>query len=218
MKNKLFIAYFRVSTARQGQSGLGLEAQRKAVADFVKNNGEIVMEFTEIETGKRADRPQLAEAIALCKKHGYTLLVAKLDRLARNLNFITTLQQTKVDFVAVDNPHATPFVIHILCAVAEAEAVAISQRTKAALAAFKARGGVLGNPHHAEALPKANAVRCDRAKERNGKFLAIINEIKAKTGLTKLAELAEALNLRGIRTARGNAWTSSHVFNVLQTA
>lgn len=215
---KRFVAYFRVSTARQGVSGLGLEAQRKSVADFVTNNGTIVADFVEVESGKRADRPQLAEAIALCKRDGLTLLVAKLDRLARNLNFITTLQQTKVDFVAVDNPHATPFVIHILCAVAEQEAVAISQRTTAALAAFKARGGTLGNPRFAEALPKANAVRCDRAKERNGKLLAIVNEIKSKAGLSKLAELAEALNLRGIRTARNNAWTSSHVFNLLNSA
>ena len=157
MKKKLFVTYFRVSTQRQGQSGLGLEAQKKGGSDFVINNGAIIAEFTEIETGKRADRPKLADAIALCKKHGYTLLVAKLDRLARNLNFITTLQQTKVDFVAVDNPHATPFVIHILCAVAESEAVSISQRTTAALAAFKARGGALGNPRYFEALPKANA-------------------------------------------------------------
>lgn len=215
MKTKRFVAYYRVSTQRQGASGLGLEAQKKSVADFANNNGEIIAEFTEIETGKRADRPQLLEAIALCRKNGYSLCVAKLDRLARNLHFVTTLQQSKVDFVAVDNPHATPFVIHILCAVAEAEAVAISQRTKAALAAFKARGGTLGNPRHAEALPKANSVRCDRAKERNVKLRSIIEEIKAKTGLSKLAELAEALNLRGIKTARGNAWTPSHVFNVL---
>lgn len=218
IKRKCFVAYYRVSTARQGVSGLGLEAQKKAVSDFAANGGEIVSEFTEIETGKRADRPQLLAAIALCKKHGHTLLVAKLDRLARNLHFVTTLQQTKVDFVAVDNPHATPFVIHILCAVAEQEAVAISQRTKAALQAFKARGGTLGNPRHAEALPKANAVRCERAKDRNGKLLSIVNEIKAKTGLSKLAELAEALNLRGIRTARGNDWTPSHVFNLLNSS
>lgn len=213
---KRFTAYFRVSTTRQGDSGLGLEAQRKAVSDFVRGNGgQIVAEFVEVESGKRADRPQLADAIALCKREGVTLLVAKLDRLARNLNFITTLQQTKVDFVAVDNPHATPFVIHILCAVAEAEAVAISVRTSQALQAFKARGGMLGNPRYAESLPRANAVRSEIAKVRNGKLLAIVNEIKSKTGLTKLAELAEALNLRGIRTARGNEFTASHIFNVL---
>jgi DNA invertase Pin-like site-specific DNA recombinase len=218
MKTKLFVAYFRVSTQRQGASGLGLEAQRKAVSDFVKNNGDIVAEFTEIETGKRADRPQLLEAIALCKKFGYTLCVAKLDRLARNLNFITTLQQTKVDFVAVDNPHATPFVIHILCAVAEAEAVAISQRTQAALAAFKARGGVLGNPRHAEALPKANAARSSRAKVFNAKIRGVIEEIKTKARVTGLREIAEILNIRAIKTSRGGEWTPQTVWAVVKTA
>jgi DNA invertase Pin-like site-specific DNA recombinase len=213
---KRFTAYLRVSTTRQGESGLGLEAQRKAVADFVRNNdGEIVAEFVEVESGKRSDRPQLAEAIALCKQGGLTLLVAKLDRLARNVHFISTLQRSKVDFLCVDNPHATPFLIHILSAVAEHEANMISTRTKSALQAYKARGGVLGNPRHAEALPKANAARSERAKERNGKLRAIVSQIKSKTGLTTLAELAEVLNCRGIKTARGNAWTSSHVFNLL---
>ncbi len=215
MKAKQYIAYFRVSTQRQGASGLGLEAQRKSVTDYVKNNGEIISEFTEIETGKRADRPQLASAIALCKKHGYTLLVAKLDRLARNLNFITTLQQTKVDFVAVDNPHATPFVIHILCAVAEAEAVAISQRTKAALEAYKARGGTLGNPRHAEALPKANAARSSRAKEFTARIRNIIAEIKAKAHVEGLREIAEILNIRAVKTSRGGEWTPQNVWTVL---
>lgn len=218
MKTKQFVAYFRVSTQRQRASNLGLEAQKKSVSDFVKNNGEIVAEFLEVETGKRADRPQLALAVAMCQKCGYTLLVAKLDRLARNLHFVTTLQQSKVDFVAVDNPHATPFVIHILCAVAEAEAVAISTRTRQALQAFKARGGTLGNPRYSESVQKAREAKSAKASERNGKLLAIVNEIKAKTGLSKLAELAEALNLRGIKTARNNAWTSSHVFNLLQSA
>jgi DNA invertase Pin-like site-specific DNA recombinase len=217
--SKRFTVYLRVSTARQGESGLGLEAQRKAVSDFVRlNGGEIVAEFVEVESGKRSDRPQLAAAIALCKRDGATLLVAKICRLARNVHFISTLQHSKVDFLAVDNPHATPFLIHILAAVAEHEAGMISTRTRQALEAFKARGGKLGNPRFAEALPKANAVRSERAKERNGKLLALVNEVKAKTGLSKLAELGEALNLRGIRTARNNAWTAAHVFNLLKSA
>jgi len=215
MKKKVFVAYYRVSTARQGVSGLGLEAQKKSVADFVKTNGEIIAEFTEIETGKRADRPKLTDAIALCKKHGYTLLVAKLDRLARNLNFITTLQQTKVDFVAVDNPHATPFVIHILCAVAESEAVSISQRTTAALAAFKARGGTLGNPRYMEALPKANAARSTRSKEFNAKIRSIVEEIKTKAHVTGLREIADILNIRAIKTIRNGEWTPQNVWTVL---
>jgi DNA invertase Pin-like site-specific DNA recombinase len=215
---KRFVCYLRVSKVRQGESGLGLEAQRKAVADFVRHGGgEIAAEFVEVESGKRADRPQLGEAIARCKRDGLTLLVAKLDRLARNVHFISTLQHAKVDFLAVDNPHATQFLVHILAAVAEHEATMISNRTKSALAAFKARGGTLGNPRYVEALPKANAARSERAKERNGGLLATVNEIKAKTGLIKLRELAEALNLRGIKTARGNAWTASHVFNLTNT-
>lgn len=217
--SKRFVAYFRVSTARQGQSGLGLEAQRQSVADFVRSGKmEIVAEFTEVESGKRNDRPQMALALARCRTEGLTLLVAKLDRLARNVHFISVLQHSKVDFVCVDNPHATRFLIHILSAVAEHEANLISTRTKSALQAFKARGGTLGNPRYVEALPKANAARCERAKERNAKLLSIVSEIKTKTGLTKLAELAEVLNLRGVRTARGNTWSASHVFNLLQTS
>jgi DNA invertase Pin-like site-specific DNA recombinase len=216
---KRFVAYYRVSTARQGESGLGLEAQRKAVADFVRNvSGSIVADFVEIESGKRADRPQLAQAIDRCKREGLTLLVAKLDRLARNVHFISALQHSKVDFLCVDNPHATPFLIHILSAVAEHEANMIAIRTRQALAAFKARGGMLGNPRFAESVQKAREAKSAKARERNGKLLAIVGEIKAKTGLSKLGELAEALNLRGIRTARNNAWTSSHVFNLLNSA
>lgn len=215
MKKKLFVAYFRVSTQRQGESKLGLEGQRKSVMDFVVNNGEIVAEFTEIETGKRADRPQLQMAISLCKKHGYTLLVAKLDRLARNLHFVTTLQQTKVDFVAVDNCHATPFVIHILCAVAEQEAIAISDRTKAALQAFKARGGTLGNPRLADARQKANAVRSNHAKEFNAKIRSVIEEIKQKAHVNGLREIAEILNIRALKTIRGGEWTPQNVWTIL---
>lgn len=216
MKRKVFVAYYRVSTVRQGVSKLGLEAQKKAVADYAASNGEIFAEFTEVETGKRADRPQLLEAIALCKKHGYTLCVAKLDRLARNLNFITTLQQTKVDFVAVDNPHATPFVIHILCAVAEHEALAISQRTKAALEALKARGGTLGNPRLDEARQNSIVSRSSRAKEFNAKIRGIVEEIKTKAHVTGLRELAEILNLRAIKTSRGGEWTPQNLWAVLK--
>jgi len=131
--NKKFVSYLRVSTARQGESGLGLEAQRTAVVNYVKSlsgGAEIVREFLEIETGKRADRPVLAEAIRECKVNGFCLCVAKLDRLSRNLHFVTALMNSKIDFVAADNPHATPFLIHILVAVAEHERNMISSRTK----------------------------------------------------------------------------------------
>lgn len=213
---KRFLAYYRVSTKRQGQSGLGLDAQRKMVADFLASNGgELVAEYTEVESGKRNDRPQMALALEQCKREGLTLCVAKLDRLARNVYFIASLQHAKVDFVCVENPSMTPFVINILASVAENEAIAIGSRVRMALEQAKARGTVLGNPRWQESVQGARDAKSERAKDRNGKLLAIVNEIKSKTGLSKLAELAEALNLRGIKTARGNAWTSSHVFNLL---
>ena len=145
MAKRRFVSYLRVSTARQGTSGLGLEAQRAAVAGFL-NGGDwtLVQEVLEVESGKRNDRPALATALKLCRKHRATLVIAKLDRLARNVAFISNLMESGVEFVAVDMPQANRFVVHILAAVAEQEAEAISKRTKAALAAAKARGTKLG--------------------------------------------------------------------------
>ena len=138
-----FIAYYRVSTDKQGKSGLGLDAQRKAVIDYLDGGKWTLLdEFTEIESGKRNDRPELEKALAACKKHRAKLVIAKLDRLSRNLAFIAMLMDRKVDFVCCDNPTATKFTIHILAAV---EPDAISARTKAALAAAKANGKRLGN-------------------------------------------------------------------------
>jgi DNA invertase Pin-like site-specific DNA recombinase len=142
-----FVAYFRVSTDRQGKSGLGLDAQREAVMNYL-NGGRwtLVAEFTEVESGKRDDnRPQLAAAIAACKRQKARLVIAKLDRLSRNLAFIAALMESGVEFVAVDNPHMNKLTIHILAAVAEHEREMISERTRAALQAAKARGKVLGN-------------------------------------------------------------------------
>jgi DNA invertase Pin-like site-specific DNA recombinase len=145
MENGKFVSYLRVSTARQGISGLGLEAQRAAVAGFLDGGDwTLVQEVLEVESGKRNDRPALATAIKLCRKHRATLVIAKLDRLARNVAFISNLMESGVEFVAVDMPQANRFVVHILAAVAEQEAEAISTRTKAALAAAKARGTKLG--------------------------------------------------------------------------
>jgi DNA invertase Pin-like site-specific DNA recombinase len=141
-----FVAYYRVSTARQGRSGLGLAAQQAAVHEHL-NGGKwrIVAEFTEVESGKRADnRPKLAEALAACRVHGATLIIAKLDRLARNVAFVSNLMEAGVDFEAVDFPAANRLTVHILAAVAEHEARMISERTKAALAAAKRRGVKLG--------------------------------------------------------------------------
>src|SRR5580700_11372561 len=147
-----YVAYYRVSTDRQGASGLGLDAQRQAVARFI-GAGQLVAEFTEIESGRRhTNRPRLLAALAECRKRRAVLLIARLDRLARNVAFIANLMESGVDFVAVDMPTANRLTIHILAAVAEHEREMISQRTKAALAAAKQRGTRLGNPRPLEAL------------------------------------------------------------------
>jgi DNA invertase Pin-like site-specific DNA recombinase len=140
-----FIAYYRVSTDHQGVDGNGIAAQRKAVEDYL-NGGrwKLVAEFTEVESGKRADRPELAKAIAACKKHRAKLVIAKLDRLSRNVHFISGLMERKIDFVACDMPSANAFMINIYAAVAQEERRMISERTKAGLAAARARGVVLG--------------------------------------------------------------------------
>src|SRR5436305_5419555 len=157
-----FVSYYRVSTDRQGESGLGLDAQRNA--DYL-NGGcwNLLAEFTEIESGKRADRPQLAAALGACKKQKARLVIAKLDRLSRNLAFIATLMDSGVEFVAVDNPHANKLTIHILAAVAQHERELISARTSAALKAAKARGKRLGNPKLSEARRRATAARKESA-------------------------------------------------------
>jgi DNA invertase Pin-like site-specific DNA recombinase len=218
-----FVTYLRVSTHRQGESGLGLEAQRSAVKSFIGSMGpeaEIIREAVEIESGRYSaqDRPVLAEAIRECKANGYTLLVAKLDRLSRNLHFITALQNSKVDFVAADNPHATPFLIHILVAVAEHERNMISSRTKAALEAARNRGVKFGNPRYEEAIPKANTVWKKLAADRNDVLRRTVAEVMEKTGLTKLAEIAQALNLRGIKTNRGSQFTPTQIHRLLKAA
>src|SRR5262249_9460343 len=153
-----FVAYYRVSTDKQGKSGLGLEAQRKAVLDYL-NGGtwHLVGEFTEIESGKRNERPELVKALAACKRNKAKLVIAKLDRLSRNLAFIATLMDSGVEFVAVDNPHANKLTVHILAAVAQHECEMIAQRTKDALQAAKARGVVLGNPRLADVRDRAVA-------------------------------------------------------------
>jgi len=217
MKTK-FIAYLRVSTQRQGESGLGIEAQQMAVTNYAKSSGgEIVAEMVEVESGKKSDRPILNQAINLCKRNGYVLLVAKLDRLTRNLHFVTALQQSKVDFVAADNPHATPFLIHILVAVAEHERNLISQRTKAALEAAKRRGIKLGCPNYHASIKKALEVRKRLAEDRNAEHRTVIQEMMQKAGTTKLAEIAHGLNLRGIKTNRGCQFTPTQVHRILKT-
>ncbi len=208
-----FVAYFRVSTDKQGKSGLGLEAQRAAVCAYVARHGEFVAEFTEIESGNRKDRPQLHEALALCRRRKATLLIARLDRLARNVAFISNLMDSRVDFVAVDMPEANRLTIHILAAVAEYEREAISERTKAALKAAKQRGVKLGNPTPLPASQKAVAVHQQRSRDYRASVKPILQELQ-RQGYT-LAGIAAELNRRAIPTARNAAWYATTVRNIL---
>ncbi|WP_323795153.1 recombinase family protein [Nisaea sp.] len=206
-----YIAYYRVSTARQGQSGLGLEAQQTAVRSFVNADAEILEEFVEIESGRRNDRPRLLEALAACRRHKAVLIIAKLDRLARNVAFVSNLMEAGVDFVAVDMPHANRLTVHILAAVAEHEREMISQRTKAALAAAKARGVRLGNPTGNPAgLEKARQRASEQARKHALKAQEVIEEIRS-AGLKSYRQLAKALNARGVESPRGGIWYAGSV-------
>src|ERR1700736_6844830 len=172
-----FIAYFRVSTDRQGKSGLGLAAQREAVMSYLDGGRwALVDEFTEIESGKRHDRPELMKALAACKKQKGKLVIAKLDRLSRNLAFIAALMNSGVEFVAVDNPHANKLTVHILAAVAQHEREIISARTSAALQAAKARGKRLGNPKLPDTRRHATAARKESADRFSTNVLPVITE------------------------------------------
>jgi DNA invertase Pin-like site-specific DNA recombinase len=220
MVNGKFVSYLRVSTARQGASGLGLEAQRAAVASYL-NGGDwsLVQEVVEVESGKRNDRPALADALRLCRKHRATLVIAKLDRLARNVAFISNLMESGVEFVAVDMPQANRFVVHILAAVAEQEAEAISKRTKAALAAAKARGTELGGrrvsrERWAEIRLAASVARTAETDKRAADLLPVIRELQAQ-GATSLRQIAAGLNERNITTPRGGDFSAVQVQRVL---
>src|SRR6476619_4994774 len=202
-----FVAYFRVSTDKQGKSGLGLEAQRKSVLDYLDGGRwSVVAEFTEIENGKRNDRPELEKALAACKKQKAKLVIAKLDRLSRNLAFIATLMDSGVEFVAVDNPHANKLTIHILAAVAQHEREIISARTSAALKAAKARGKRLGNPRLSDARRHAAKSRKESADRYSANIVPVIREIQ-RSGIKSLRGIARALAARGFPTARGGSWT-----------
>ena len=224
MANGKFISYLRVSTARQGISGLGLEAQREAVTGYL-NGGRwtLVQEVMEVESGKRNDRPAIAEALRLCRLHRATLIIAKLDRLARNVHFISSLMESGVDFIAVDFPQANRLTVHILAAVAEHEAAMISTRTKAALAAAKARGVVLGGQRGSldrmEAIGRKGnvasaAVRSEAVAKRNQDLMPVIEGIRAD-GVTSPQKIADALNAMGITAPRRGTWSPVQVRRVL---
>ena len=242
MADGKFVSYLRVSTAKQGASGLGLDAQRAAVAGFLKGGRwSVIREVVEVESGKRADRPKLAEALALCRLHGAVLLVAKLDRLSRNAAFLFNLRDAGVRFIAADMPEANEMTVGIMAVVAEGERKAISKRTTEALAAAKVRLANLTEEERADRIARGKAVKlgavrwdhlqaggADRgravgiasrrakASSRAVDLAPIIGELQA-SGVTTLAALAEALTTRGIPTARGaSTWSPTQVSRVLR--
>ena len=208
-----YIAYYRVSTKRQGESGLGLKAQKESVENYL--SPELIdAEFTEIESGTaKGYRPKLIEAIQLCKKHDATLVIAKLDRLARNVSFISSLMDSKVKFLAVDNPHANPLTIHILSAVAQDEAQRISTRIKEGLGQSEKQ---LGTPDNLSYEDRMKGIEMIKHKARNNphnqRAVAFVNMMDYKN--LKLREIAEALNSNGFKTSTGKSFTTTHIIRI----
>jgi DNA invertase Pin-like site-specific DNA recombinase len=218
------IAYYRVSTQRQGRSGLGIEGQRAQVEQFAKAEGfDLIAEHVEIETGKGADaldrRPKLAQALEQARREGCPVIVAKLDRLSRDVAFISGLMASRVPFIVADlGADADPFMLHLYAALAEKERRLISERTRAALAARKQSGARLGNTSTpALAAEKGRRVSLEEADQFAQQTLPVIRTIQ-KAGITSLRGIAAALDARGVRTARGGRWQVSNVRNVLARA
>lgn len=216
------VVYLRVSTVRQGRSGLGLDAQRVATDAFVAQRGaQVLQSFTEVESGKLSTRPELAEALHLARMTGATLLIAKLDRLSRNAAFLLALRDSGVRFVAADMPDANELTVGIMALVAQQEREAISKRTKEALSAAKARGQRLGNPNGAAALRKAGKGNqaalmaiSREADSHSERLRALVAEL-VSTGVRSLGAMASELNAREILTRRGGKWHKSSVRNLL---
>lgn len=223
-----FVAYYRVSTKQQGRSGLGLDAQRADVAHHVARcGGSVLKDFQEIETGKLSTRPRLIEALAFARRSGATLIVAKLDRLSRNLAFTSALMESGVDFVCCDNPNANKLTIHILAAMAEHEAQLISARTKAGLAQAKARGTLLGSARQGhwdgredrrragslKGVERAATLSHARALAELADLLPIVRTMRAEN--LSLRKIAERLNADGHKTRSGRPWTFGAVRRLL---
>jgi DNA invertase Pin-like site-specific DNA recombinase len=208
------VAYYRVSIDKQGRSGLGLEAQQMAVEQFAAAQGYgIAAAYTEVESGRKNKRPQLLAALAQCRKERATLIIAKLDRLGRNVAFISNLMESRVEFKAVDNPHASRVMLHMLAAFAEHEAVQIGIRTKEALAAAKRRGVDLGK-HGKQVLSKQNSEAADQFAEQ---MRPVIEELKGK-GFTTVRAIRDELNSQEIQTYRkdGQKWHIPSVYALLK--
>ncbi len=218
---KKFIAYYRVSTTKQGLSGLGLESQEQAVSDYAtRTGGEIVSSFTDVESGSKDNRPQLQKALRECRLSGATLLIAKLDRLSRNRNFLLLLADSTTDFICADMPEANSLTIGLMACMADYERQLISERTKSALAMAKKRGVILGNPNLAEVrntdTTNATKARSEKAQARNKELMQVINELIEST-VTKLSlrEIAKKLNNAGYRTATGRDFQATTVNRIM---
>ena len=220
-----YIAYLRVSTSKQGQSGLGLEAQEAAVAYFLRPGDVLLQTFVEVESGKSNARPQLFAALAECRRASATLLVAKLDRLSRNLHFISGLMEAGVSFVACDMPNAREFELHIHAALAQHERRLISERTRAALQAARARGIKLGgfrgrhltDDERTAGRAKALAARSAFVQGRRDRLLPLIATMR-QAGAETLRDIAEALNERGIAAPKGGRWHPTQVKRIMAPA
>ncbi|APG11489.1 resolvase [Bradyrhizobium japonicum] len=219
MADGKWISYLRVSTDRQGKSGLGIEAQRNGVAEYLNGGSwSLVREFVEVESGKRTDRPKLDEAIKACRIYGAKLVIAKLDRLSRDAHFLLGLEKAGVDFVAADMPNANRLTVGIMAMVAEEERRMISKRTKDALAAAKRRGTMLGGDRGVVPSKKAREMAAEtlqaRANARASDLAPIIRELQ-EAGKTSLRAIAEGLNEAGILTPRKSKWSAVQVQRVL---
>lgn len=211
-----YVGYYRVSTQAQGRSGLGLESQRMLVASFLDSaGGHLVAEFSEIESGVSRDRRELQRALECCRASRSVLVIARLDRLARSLHFISKLIESGVEFVAADMPAANKFTLQIMGAMAEYERDLISQRTKSALSAAKARGIKLGNPFLSEAA-RLGAIRSRELADSFAERLRPIISAHLSAEVGTYASLARALNLMGIPTQRGKTWTTAGVCSIVR--
>jgi len=208
-----YIAYYRVSTKAQGQSGLGLEAQQALVAPYAD---DILHSFTEVESGKNDDRPQLAAALEMCRELGASILIAKIDRLSRDAAFLLTLRKAGVDIIAADMPNAGTLEFGVRAVVAQHEREQISQRTKAALAAAKQRGVKLGSPNPRAGGLAAGAVRRAKTQAIAGKALPVITALRDAGA--SLRAIADELNKLGIQTATGKSWYAQSVKNIMEVS
>jgi DNA invertase Pin-like site-specific DNA recombinase len=222
MQTAKFVSYIRVSTAKQGGSGLGLDAQRNAISSYLNDlHCDLLREFVEVESGKKAERPELSKALRYCQVTGATLVIAKLDRLSRDPDFLGLLMKAGTEFVACDMPEANKFMIRIMAALAEKEREMISDRTKAALAAAKARGIVLGSPDNLtkKAAEKGRvmgrAVKLSKSRAFGDKIRPILEEFRSE-GMS-LRQIACRLNEKGVQTSSAKGkWTATAVLKLLK--